>query len=72
MSRARITHVMKLLDLAPDIQEKLLFLPPTVKGRDAVTERHVRPITKERLWDRQREMWRKLKSERISGEIAAA
>jgi hypothetical protein len=34
VSRARITQIMNLLLLAPDIQEALLFLPPTVQGRD--------------------------------------
>ena len=68
VSRARISQVMKLLDLAPDIQEDLLFLPPVVKGRDPITERHVRPITQEHLWKKQREMWQRLKSERFSVE----
>jgi hypothetical protein len=27
VTRARITQIMKLLDLAPDIQEQILFLP---------------------------------------------
>jgi len=34
VTRARITQIMKLLNLAPDIQEEILFLPRTVKGRD--------------------------------------
>jgi hypothetical protein len=28
VTRARMTQIMKLLDLAPDIQEQILFLPP--------------------------------------------
>ena len=32
---------MSLLQLAPDIQEAILFLPLTVEGRDAVGERLV-------------------------------
>jgi hypothetical protein len=31
VTRARMTQIMKLLDLAPDIQEQILFLPP-IKG----------------------------------------
>ena len=27
VTRARMTQIMKLLDLAPDIQERILFLP---------------------------------------------
>ena len=29
VSRARLTQIMNLLCLAPDIQEQILFLPPT-------------------------------------------
>lgn len=36
VSRARITQVINLLLLAPDIQEALLFLPPVEKGRDSI------------------------------------
>src|SRR5690349_7437481 len=36
VSRARMTQIMNLLNLAPDIQEQLLFLPPTVGSEDAV------------------------------------
>jgi hypothetical protein len=31
VTRARMTQIMKLLNLAPDIQEQILFLPP-LKG----------------------------------------
>ena len=60
VSRARVTQIMNLLHLAPEIQEALLFLPVTVKGRDAIRERHVRPITAELEWRKQREMWGRL------------
>lgn len=54
VSRARISQVMGLLDLAPDIQEEILFLPRATKGRDRVTERSLRAITRELDWGRQR------------------
>ena len=57
VSRARLTQIMNLLDLAPGIQEELLFLPPTDRGRDAVTERGLRPITANTGWSKQRRMW---------------
>ena len=38
VSRARITQIMNLLHLAPDIQEDILFLPKTDKGRGALGE----------------------------------
>ena len=33
VSRPRISQVMNLLHLAPDLQEAILFLPRTVRGR---------------------------------------
>ena len=57
VSRARVTQIMNLLNLAPDIQEEILFLPQTVGGRDAVREIVVRPIAAVLDWRRQRRMW---------------
>ena len=62
VTRARISQIMALLNLASDIQEEILFLPRTVKGRDPITERDVRPITAVPHWNRQRRMWRGLLS----------
>jgi len=67
VTRARITQIMNLLNLAPDIQEALLFLPRTVKGRDPIREKDVRPITAVAHWHRQRKMWAKLAGERLRG-----
>ena len=44
VSRARLTQMMNLLNLAPDIQEALLFFPRVESGRDPVGERELRPI----------------------------
>ena len=68
VSRARITQIMNLLQLAPDIQEALLFLPRTVKGRDRIRERDLRPIAAVPDWRRQREMWMNLIKDRLSPE----
>ncbi len=57
VSRARITQIMNLLNLAPDIQEEVLFLPRTIVGRDTITERDLRPIVAMVDWEKQREMW---------------
>ena len=54
VSRSRISQVMDLLNLAPDLQERLLFLPRTSGGRDSVTERNLRSVTCEEDWSRQR------------------
>ena len=36
VTRARICQIVTLIHLAPDIQEALLFLPLTVRGRDPI------------------------------------
>jgi len=61
VSRARISQVMDLLLLAPDIQEEILFLPAMESGRDAITLREVRAVCAEEEWKEQRERWRFLK-----------
>ena len=58
VSRARVTQIMNLLQLAPEIQEALLFLPRTVKGRDPIRETHIRPIAAELEWRKQRRLWK--------------
>lgn len=62
VSRARITQIMNLLHLAPDIQEDILFLPATDGGRAPIRERMVRPIAAVPDWRKQRKMWSELKS----------
>lgn len=57
VTRARVTQIMNLLCLAPDIQESILFLPRTERGRDPVREHHVRPIAAILDWRKQRRMW---------------
>ena len=57
VTRARVSQIMSLLHLAPEIQEAILFLPLTMKGRDPIRERHVRPIAAELNWKAQRAMW---------------
>lgn len=60
VTRARITQIMNLLNLAPDIQEEILFLPRTTHGCDSISERDVRPICAAVDWIRQRKLWRDL------------
>lgn len=57
VTRARVTQIMNLLHLAPDIQEALLNLPRVEKGRDAITERDLRPIAAITDWRKQRRLW---------------
>jgi len=58
VTRARVSQIVNLLNLAPDIQEDILFLPPVAGDRDAVSEREVRAIAGEPDWGRQRARWR--------------
>jgi hypothetical protein len=61
ISTTRMTHIMWLDNLAPDIQEEILFLPRTTQGRDTIKEADLRPIAKTLDWNKQRQMWRELK-----------
>ena len=70
VSRPRVTQIMNLLLLAPDIQETLLDLPRTVHGRDPVTERDLRAIAAEPSWGRQRRMWREVRGHVGAGRSA--
>jgi hypothetical protein len=56
VTRARMTQIMKLLDLAPDIQEQILFLP----NRKGLTERTLRPVVSRIDWNEQRCMFQKI------------
>jgi hypothetical protein len=60
VSRARISQILKLLTLAPSIQEYILWLPPRSAGKEGITERHLRGIVNEPRWDLQRALFEKL------------
>lgn len=60
VTQPRMTQIMNLLHLAPDIQEQILFLPPVASGRDAVAERHLRALAAETAWTSQRDKWQRL------------
>ncbi len=64
VTRARVTQIMNLLLLAPDIQEEILFLPPVRSGSDPVMEWEVRPIAAMVGWRQQRRIWMRLVAER--------
>ena len=60
VSRSRITQILNLLLLAPDLQERLLFLAPAVKGRQRVCESKIRKLTAEYDWELQRARFERL------------
>ena len=51
VTQARMTQIMNLNLLAPDIQEELLHLPPAEAGRESIHEKALRPITAELDWN---------------------
>jgi len=61
VSRARLSQIMNLLLLAPAIQEELLFLPRTLRGRDAVKLADLQPIALTMDWRRQKRLWEQLR-----------
>ncbi|WP_434347641.1 hypothetical protein ACN6A1_06175 [Myxococcus virescens] len=56
-TRARVTHLLALQLLAPDIQEEVLFLE-SVDGKEPLSERALRAIAHAGAWEAQRERWR--------------
>ncbi len=62
VTRARVTQIMNLLCLAPEIQEGLLFMARVERGPDPIHERHLRPIAVVADWRKQRRMWREITS----------
>ena len=57
VSRARVTQIMNLSNLAPDIQEELLFLRVVGSGRPVLTERNLRLVMLRPDWAEQRKLW---------------
>lgn len=56
LTRARVTQLMDLLLLAPDIQAEILHLsfPP---GKQPICERHLRQVARSPIWAEQRTRW---------------
>jgi len=72
VSRARVTQIMNLLNLAPDIQEAILSLPRIQKGRAEITERDLRPIAALPDWRTQRRTWSLLIAKPGTRDLAAS
>jgi hypothetical protein len=60
VSRARMSQILALLNLAPDLQEQLLFLQRPARGRTAPVLRQVLQVAAALDWDEQRRRWRRL------------
>src|SRR5687768_15458907 len=57
---ARITQIMGLLNLAPDIIESLLHLPMVEEGRDPLKLQDLFPMAGMLDWKKQRVTWKRL------------
>ena len=71
VTRERISQILKLVWLAPDIQTEILYLPPILGGRYPISELSLRPIADLLSWKEQGEAWMKLKRERRLIPVAA-
>lgn len=58
----RSRQILILANLAPSIQEALLFLPRTVRGPDCATETRMRHIAGTIDWETQRKLFRSSRS----------
>ena len=63
VSRARLTQIMNLLDLAPAIQEHLLYMKCAAQAPDPIRERQLRSVTKLVGWDEQQRRYEELRIE---------
>lgn len=60
VTRARISQILSLIHLAPDIQEELLFLQGGHRGGDLLIA-DLQPLTRQPDWQAQRRLWRRRK-----------
>ena len=57
VSPARISQILNLLHLAPDIQEQLLFLPLLHHGRERLHLADLQALCRQWDWRHQRRLW---------------
>ena len=61
VTRPRVTQILNLLLLAPDVQEELLFLPAAERGLEPITERTLRYVLRTPVWSEQRARWAEIR-----------
>lgn len=59
-SQSRISQILSLTMLAPEIQKTLLFLPRLSEGKPEISEKFLLKITLLDNWDEQRKVWTQL------------
>ena len=67
ISRARLSQILSLLNLAPDVQEQVLFLQSPARGRQELALRHLLSVAAVLHWHEQRRCWRKLLRSKPAG-----
>jgi hypothetical protein len=65
ISKERISQIMRLVWLAPDIQQEVLTLPRTPRGRCPVGEVALREIASMMLWAEQRAAWGRVAAQNL-------
>src|SRR4051812_13964281 len=66
VTQPRMTQIMNLNHLAPDIQEELLVLPREHGCRDQIHEKSLRPVIENMCWIDQRRHWRALRRPQLT------
>jgi hypothetical protein len=72
VSRSRVSQIMNLLLLAPDIQEQILFLPAVVRGRDPIHLRRLQSVARIPIWSKQGRLWGAMLRDRVDQEKCLA
>lgn len=60
ITRARVTQILNLNGLAPDIQEAILCLEPTTDPNPPIREGLVRELATTLNWKKQRQRWKRV------------
>jgi hypothetical protein len=63
LTRERMSQIMELIWLAPDIQQEILEFPPRSAARFPISEVAARRVAVRLEWTEQRELWHKLKQD---------
>ena len=61
ITRERMSQIMELIWLAPDIQQEILEFPPNKTGRFPISEVTARRVAESLHWIEQRDAWSKIK-----------
>ncbi len=64
VTRARVSQIVSLVNLAPVIQEELLFLPRIEAGDEPLALRDLLPLAMEPDWRKQTRLWHELAAHR--------